>query len=198
MKNKFYLIVVFSFAFLINLNGKSYSNDILIDAETVDIKEKGNLIFATGKVNIRDGTGAVIKGDKAIYNKYNQSVEISGNVFFLDNIKNFNISSDKVFFERQKSKISTFDNTIINFLDQNNEKIEFEIKGKNSIFDQKKKILEINEDVILLDLINNYQIYSQKIIYDIRNELIKSQNKTEINFKNKVNIISSDIIYKKK
>ena len=139
MKNKFYLIVVFSFAFLINLNGKSYSNDILIDAETVDIKEKGNLIFATGKVNIRDGTGAVIKGDKAIYNKYNQSVEISGNVFFLDNIKNFNISSDKVFFERQKSKISTFDNTIINFLDQNNEKIEFEIKGKNSIFDQKKK-----------------------------------------------------------
>ena len=48
MKNKFYLIIIFSFACLINLNSTSYSNDILIDAETVDIKEKGNLIFATG------------------------------------------------------------------------------------------------------------------------------------------------------
>ncbi len=198
MKNKFYLIIIFSFACLINLNSTSYSNDILIDAETVDIKEKGNLIFATGNVNITDGTGAVIKGDKAIYNKYDQSVEISGNVFFSDNIKNFNISSDKVLFEKQKNIISTFNNTIINLLDQNNGNIEFEIKGKNSIFDQKKKILEINKDVILIDLINNYQIYSQKIIYDIKNELIKSQNETEINFKNKINILSSDIIFNEK
>ena len=44
---------------------------------------------------------AVIKGDKAIYNKYDQSVK-SGNVFFSDNIKNFNISSDKVLFENKK------------------------------------------------------------------------------------------------
>ena len=73
MKNKFnkYFVLSFFFIFFLYFN-KLLANDIIIDAEEVDIKEKGNLIVASGNVNIADGNSVVIKADKTIYNKKNQ------------------------------------------------------------------------------------------------------------------------------
>ena len=71
MKNKkiISLLLVLFFSFVLNVYNKSSANDILIDAETVDIKEKGNLILASGDVNITEGTNIKIKGNNAKYNK---------------------------------------------------------------------------------------------------------------------------------
>ena len=70
MKNKFnkYFVLSFFFIFFLYFN-KLLANDIIIDAEEVDIKEKGNLIIASGNVNIVDGNNIVINAAKTIYNK---------------------------------------------------------------------------------------------------------------------------------
>ena len=83
MKNNYHIIFIIFFLlyFLINANRVS-ANDVVIDAEVVDITQKGKLIEASGTVSIKDGKDIEIRGDKALYNKSSNIVEISGNVFF--------------------------------------------------------------------------------------------------------------------
>ena len=100
--NKIFQKFIFCFAIIIIIANKSLANDVVINAETVDIKEKGNLITATGQVNILEGNNVTINGDKAEYEKLNEIVKIEGNVVFLNNEKNFKILSDKVIFDRKK------------------------------------------------------------------------------------------------
>ena len=118
MKNKFYISSVLKifFIFLINFTQLS-ADDILIDAKEVDIKEKGNLIKATGDVNITDHDNILISGNEAIYNKLTQLVEIKGNVNFIDESRNYKGTSNKVVFDREKNMLIQviFHNQIYNF-----------------------------------------------------------------------------------
>ena len=59
------------------------------------------------------------------------------------------------------------------------------------------KILEITDNVILNDLINEYKILSDKIIYNQLDEVFKSFNKTEIDYQNKYLIETDNILYDK-
>ena len=94
MKNKLNIIKIIIFLILINFNfSQSIANDIIIDAQEVDIKEKGNLIVASGSVNIKDGNNVEITGDEVKYNKINQVVEVEGSVIFFDRAKNGFIKS---------------------------------------------------------------------------------------------------------
>ena len=56
MKNKYsiFKIIIFVYIFFINIT-YSIANDLIIDAEVVDIKDKGNVIAATGSIKISDG-----------------------------------------------------------------------------------------------------------------------------------------------
>ena len=63
------LILLFKFVYL-------YADDVIIDAQEVDIKEKGNLIVASGSVIISDGNHIDISGEKVKYNKVTQIVEV--------------------------------------------------------------------------------------------------------------------------
>ena len=86
MKSKFYflftVVIYFLFAFHLNIND-SYGEDLVINAEVVDIKEKGNSIFAYGNVNITDNKNISIKGNEVKYNKIDSIVEAKGDVIFL-------------------------------------------------------------------------------------------------------------------
>ncbi len=109
MKNKFNIssILKIFLIFLINFN-HLLAEDILIDAKEVEVKEKGNLIRATGDVNITDHENILISGKEAIYNKLNQIVEISGNVNFIDKSRNYRGKSDKTIFDRKKKNYIYF------------------------------------------------------------------------------------------
>tara|TARA_B100000579_G_scaffold402118_1_gene385111 strand:- start:300 stop:932 length:633 start_codon:yes stop_codon:yes gene_type:complete len=190
------VVIIFISIFILNLN-QILANDILIDAKTVEIIKKGNVIVASESVNITDGNKLKITGNEAIYNKSTQIVEIEGNVTFLDNVGNYRVESDKIIFNRKNNTVSTVNNTLINLFDNNNN-LTFEGIGKNSFFDQNSKTLEINENVILNDFLNDYKIYSEKIIYNQLEETIKSYNDTKINYGNELIILSKDINYNKK
>ena len=85
MKNRTIYFKIITFIFILFLSYKqSLADDVVINAEVVDIKEKGNLIIATGSVNITDGKNISIEGKEAKYDKLNQSIQIEGNVIFLE------------------------------------------------------------------------------------------------------------------
>ena len=124
MKNKtnirknifFYFFgIFFYFNFLI-------ADEVVINADVLEIKDKGDLILATGFVSINDGYTIEINGDKAKYNKKKNQIEILGNVNVFDKERNFKAKSDRVFFDRDKKIISTFNNTEINLINKDNNK----------------------------------------------------------------------------
>ena len=123
----FKVIIIFLFSW-----NNLFANDVLIDAEVVDIKEKGNLIVASGSVKITDENNIEINGKEARYNKFNETITISGNVIFLDKDNNYRAKSDKIIFDRKKNIISSLGNSEIELLDKNNVNINLKIKGKNS------------------------------------------------------------------
>ena len=199
MKNKLNIIKIIIILILINFNiSQSIANDIIIDAQEVDIKEKGNLIVASGSVNIKDGNNVEITGDEVKYNKINQIVEVEGSVIFFDRAKNIKASSNKIILDRNKNTISSYGNSTFNFLDKKNIDVNFKVIGNNSFFDQDNKFLEINDDVVVKDYLNNYEIFSEKIIYLKDQEIIKSFDNTKINYKNDFLILSKDISFNKK
>ena len=59
------------------------------------------------------------------------------------------------------------------------------------------KILEINKNVVLKDLLNDYKIFSEKIIYNRNDQTFKSLNKTKLNYKNQFIINTKDLSYNK-
>ena len=159
MKNRtiYFKIITFIFILFISFD-QSSADDVIINAEVVDIKEKGNLIIASGSVSITDGKNITIEGKEAKYNKLNQSIQIEGNVIFLDRNKNYKVSSKKIIFDRKNNIISSFENTEASLLDKSNINTILKITGKKSSFDKNKEILEINQNVVLKDFINNYEI----------------------------------------
>ena len=76
------------------------ANDVVIDAKEVNISEKGNIIEAAGSVIIKDNNDIKITGDNAKYNKFEQLLEITGNVKYIDTLKNINLQSNKILFYR--------------------------------------------------------------------------------------------------
>ena len=75
MKNRtiYFKTIIFIFILFISFNN-SLADDVVINAEVVDIKEKGNLITASGSVIINDGKNITIEGKEAKYNKLNVAV----------------------------------------------------------------------------------------------------------------------------
>ena len=198
MKNSYRIIylIFFLLCFLINLN-RVYAKDIIIDAEVVDILQKGNLIEASGTVSIKDGENIEIKGDKASYNKSSNIVEISGNVFFYDKVRNFKASSDKINFDRENNLISSYGNTLFSFSNENDSNVILNIKGENSFFNQNKKILEIKGNVLLNDYQNNSTISTEHLVYFKESETIKSFDDTEIKYNNDFIIQTKDVSLEK-
>ena len=144
MINKLLKYIAIIFIILFYNSNIFSSDDVVIDAEIVDIKDSGDLILASGKVTITDVDNIKIIGDKAKYNRLNQSIEIIGNVIFFDKEKNYEVKSDKIIFNRNSNIISTFGNTEMLWLNEDNNEINFEIISTNAIFDRNKKILEVN------------------------------------------------------
>ena len=75
MKNKVKIILKLLFIFNLSFFN-AFSNDVLIDADEVNINQKGNVIEAIGSVNIKDKDNIQIKGQNAKYDKIVTYVKI--------------------------------------------------------------------------------------------------------------------------
>ena len=73
-----------------------------------------------------------------------------------------------------------------------------EILAKKFNYDRKTKILMLEDDISIKDIINVITLKSPKIIYYKNKEIIYSQDKTEILFDNRYTIFGEDITFNRK
>ncbi len=193
MKNKLYLInfiyIIFLFIFKINI---LFADDVIINAETVEIKENGNLIVGQGDVNISDQANTKITGDKAQYNKLDQTLEVYGNVVFMDGLNNYRAASNKVIFNRKNNIVEITDNVILGDIKNNykiysekviynlntevitsfdktkiNYKKQFDIITKDIVFEKIKQTFTTKENTTIKDRSNNkFELSSFKFNLD--------------------------------
>ena len=198
MKNNYLIQILIKILFLLYLSCyTAIANDVVIDAKEVNILEKGNIIEAVGSVIIKDNNDIKITGDNAKYNKLEQVLEINGNVKYIDTLKNINLKSNKILFYRDLKKIYYFDNTEINLFDENYDQVILNAKAKNSFIDQNKLIFELNENVIIKDYLNEYEVFSEKILYNQLLGRIISTSETKINYQNNFEILTKNISFDK-
>ena len=183
-------LIVLIYFFLIYINPVS-AEDVVINAEVIDIKDKGNLIIASGSVNINDTNNVSIVGNEAKYSKLDEKVEISGNVIFFDKDKNFKAESDLIIFDRQKKIINTFGNTIVSLFDKKNENIDFEILSQKIIYDQTEEVINSSGDT-KINYKNDFLINTKNISYYKNKNNFYTQEKTIItdSFENKFELSS--------
>ena len=196
MKNKILLFQFLISVLILSFNTTNLSaDDVLINAKNVDIKDKGNIIEASGSVSITDGLNIQINGKRANYNKEIQKLEIVGDVIFFDKNRNLKIKTNKIIFDRDKDLIYSYKNTEIYFLDKENLKTNLLISSDNSFFDKNSQFIEITNNVKLENFLNNFTLTSEKIVYDKSISTIKSIDETKIIYNNKFEINSKNIIY---
>ena len=72
-----------------------------------------------------------------------------------------------------------------------------QISGQNSEFNKINEVLTINKNVKYFDINQDIKIESDKIIYNIKEEIINSYGNTKIYLYGKYKIVSKDITYNK-
>jgi len=189
MKNKFlpfFIFLLCSNLFFFNAKGTDQFN---FDVSEIEILQNGNIIKGIKKGTVKTSDGIIINADTFIYNKSLNILRAMGNVEIKDNIKNFEIYSDNIIYDKNKELITT----------KKNSKAVYE-KGKFIIadsfeLDRNKNILKAYDSVKINDTLNDYLITGNEFSYLKKSEKIISKGKTEAFIQSKYKITSEDVIY---
>ena len=105
MKNKLksYISILFCFILLFK---NAYANEpFIFDVSEIEILEEGNQIngYKGGTATSKDGS--TITAENFFYNKLTNILETSGNVKYIDKIKNITITTDKAIYFKDQEKI---------------------------------------------------------------------------------------------
>ncbi len=201
MKNKYFFfgVIKFFIIFFIFFN-RLVANDIIINANEIDIKDKGNSTIASGSVKITDGENITINGDEAKFNKENQTVEINGNVIYFDKNNDLRISGNKTLYDSKNKIFKISENIVLKDFKNNyeiysgkliynkiNQKIEsfgttkinydnkFLIRTKDISFDKNKNIFFTREDTIINDKFGN-KFELNSLEFNLVNKIFKAKN----------------------
>ena len=116
MKNKIKLIL-YIFIFLIFYNS-SISDEFKVKSNSIEVTDQGNIINATGDVEVKSSNNLTILSEKSILDKKKSLVISSGNVFLIDETNNLKIKADEIKFSRNENKAIITGNSEIIFEDK--------------------------------------------------------------------------------
>jgi len=158
MKNKLKTYISFLFCFFL-LSESAYANEpFIFNVTEIEILENGNQIngYKGGTATSEDGS--TISAENFFYNKLTNILETSGNVKYLDNVKNIIITADKAIYLKNKEKIFTVGNSkAVN----NNTTIT----ASNLNYDKIKNTFEAKKNVVINDFEKEVTIYADEATY---------------------------------
>ena len=129
MKNKLtflLLIIIFSL-----YNENLISNEFELKSQNINILNKGNILEASGGVEIKTDNNIKIFSDNSKVDKEKSYLEASGNVRAIDINRKIEIISEKIIYNKKIELLNTFGKSRIIF---DNEII---LKSENLKFDRK-------------------------------------------------------------
>ena len=195
MKIRIYLIL---FIFLILQNKIIHANEIEIISDNIEILDNGRKIKSINTKAIIEKEGLKIEGAQSLYDKDNQEVIFKKNVLFFDKIKNVSIETEKAIYNKKKNILNTSGKTKI-ILENN-----YKIISKNVFYDRNLEKIYSNYETIINDQEGNVYNIEKKLILDVKNEIVSTDNISIIDIDNniylfenaKVNLTSKEILGK--
>jgi len=188
MRNKLksYLSILFCFFFI----SKSVNSNepFIFDITEIEILEDGNQINGYKGGTVTSDDGSRITAENFFYNKLTNILETSGNVEYIDNIKNIVIKSDKAIYLKNEEKIFTIGNS--KALNNNNT-----ITASNLEYDKIKNIFAAKKNAVVNDFEKDATIYADEITYFKNEEKIFTKGKTKALIKNKYKFNSENVSY---
>ena len=188
MRNKLknYILVFFCF-FLLSKN--VYANEpFIFNVTEIKILEDGNKIYGYKGGTATSEDGSTITAENIFYNKLTNVLETSGNVRYLDKIKNIIITSDKAIYLKNEEKIFTIGNS--KAVNVNNT-----ITAVSLEYDKIKNIFEAKKNVVVNDFEKEATIYADEIKYLKNDEKILTIGKARALIENKYKFNSEDVSY---
>ena len=156
MRNKLknYIFVFFCF-FLLSKN--VYANEpFVFNVTEIEILEDGNKIYGYKGGTAISEDGSTITAKNFFYNKLTNILETSGNVKYLDKIKNIIITADKAIYLKNEEKIFTIGNS--KAVNENNT-----ITATDLEYDKINNIFEAKKNAVVTDLQKDTTIYADEI-----------------------------------
>ena len=167
MKNKLtflLLIIIFSL-----YNENLISNEFELKSQNINILNKGNILEASGSVEIKTDNNIKIFSDNSKVDKEKSYLEASGNVRAIDINRKIEIISDKITYNKKIELLNTFGKSKIIF---DNEII---LRSENLKFDRNKNILSSNLNSSLEDNFGNILNF-ESFTYNTLEGIVKVKN----------------------
>ena len=180
-------LVIITIILLLAFNNMLFSQEIKFNAETLDVKQNGNLIIGYKSKTFIPEDNINIISNEVKYNKNKRLITFKDKVIFYDKINNIIIESDKIIFEKNKNLIFSEGSTKYNIEDK------YDIKSENTYFDRGKKIIFGDNEAIIEDTEKNIIKLKEKYKILIDEEIIKSK-KSLILDKNDNTYVFEDLV----
>ena len=188
MKNKLKTYILILFCFFLFTKSANANEPFVFDVTEMEILEDGNQINGYNGGTATSEDGSTITATSFFYNKLTNILEVSGNVKYLDKIKNTVITADKATYLKDEEIIFTNGNSkAIN--DKNT------IKASKLEYNKFKNIFVAKKNVVVSDVEKNTTIYADKISYLKNEEKIFTSGKTVALVSNKYLFNSENVIY---
>ena len=188
MKNKLKFSIFIIFYFYFSLNNVIANEPFTFDVSEIEILENGNQINGYNNGTVTSEDGSTIYAQNFFYNKLTNILEASGNVKYIDKIKNTYVTADKAIYIKNEEKIFTVGNSkAIN----NN----ITIKASNLEYDKFKNIFEAKKNAVVNDFEKDTTIYADEISYFKNNEKIFTKGKTKALIESKYKFNSENVTY---
>ena len=188
MKNKLKVYISILFCLFLISKKVNANEPFVFDITEIEVLQDGNQIngYNGGKVTSEDGS--TITAQNFFYNKLTNILETSGNVKYLDKVKNIIITTDKAIYLKNEEKIFTIGNSkVVNY---NNT-----IKAYNLEYDKSKNTFEAKKNAVVTDFEKDTTIYADQISYLKNEEKISTKGKTKALIKNKYKFNSENVTY---
>tara|TARA_A100001011_G_scaffold399839_1_gene510484 strand:- start:482 stop:2857 length:2376 start_codon:yes stop_codon:yes gene_type:complete len=165
MKNKLKFLISIFFLYISQVNVCAVE-DFVFESKSIEIENDGNII-AKDRVKVITSDGLEIFADNSKYNKNTKILELKSNVKISDKIRNFEISSDNIIYDKLLEKIISKTNTKIEI---DNSHI---LLGKNIIFLRSILKIQSNDSSTIKDKFNNV-IKLNGFDYSIKDKILKT------------------------
>ena len=190
MINSYKHFTIFLFFVFLIFNISKANEPFVFDVTEIEILNDGNQIngYKGGTVISEDGIKII--AESFFYNKLTNILEATGNVKYIDELKDTIITSDKATYLKNDEKIFTNGNS--KAFDKNSS-----ITAQSLEFDKIKNIFEATGNVKYIDELKDIIITSDKATYLKNDEKIFTNGITEGLVEKKYIFDSEDVYYKK-
>ena len=150
-------------------NKISYSKEILINSQEINIYDNGNVVVATNGSAVSEEDFIQIFAERIEYKKKEKLLKANNSLAILDN-KNTEIKSDQIIFDKRNSSLKAFGAVTLH----NKEKNIF-IKTNEIIYDLKKQLI-ISKSKSKIKIFEDNSLQTEYFSYNLEKNILKLEN----------------------